>query len=1698
MRAPTARVLALVVTALVTAISIAGTAADASDGNVFGPVTHTLTKKGSERFRDAFEADPAAELFLRIRIEVPAATERDGEGHGDGDDDDDGDDHDHDHDDDDDDEGGAGDDGSPGKKGWVRIRLDGKKLIRIRDLAARADPIVVPLPGPLEPRNVLETRMNGRRGTSVTLEVFAAGGPPPNQAPAADAGPDQAVDITGADCEESVTLDGSASSDVDGIIAGYRWTLGGTELASGATPIAVVPLPAGVHTIVLEVTDDRGATATDSLVVTVRDVTAPAIACPGDIVATGDPALGGAIVHYPDPTASDACPGPVPVARTAGPASGSLFPPGTTTVTFAASDAAGNAATCSFDVTVDLPSVGDVFITAITPANASFGDIVEVRGGGFGVDPALVTVVFSFTASDGTGLAIEQPALSASGTSLRVAIPLAPPQPLLDQAAMQDPPLVASGTTNLVRVTAPLGTSGPFPYRVGDLPWDPTPGTAGNEAVVALDDLTELLDRFEAKIEPWFVQSGALDAAATQEIVDAIAAIRDAVALARADILARDPTALHVADLLFASDLYDVEVRARLLRAIAALSGSPIGEILCEKEELNEVLREIIAVLEVVETVVDVIVTTVTAACAVTTIAAIFSLGLASPLAAIVCGGAAVIAIEVLRTIDSILEASITALSAIANSAPTTPIPGTYEARFTHRLWNGEPDFLYVAGTPVDVRSFSDFDKPQCRPSGCDVSFTVDVFEIPVPVSLTIPYRIATDQLMESRVTFPAPVGFEEVATTAEGLSRFRPLDVGAGIERGSYPVVVDADCGPHGVIGVETRSYRVIERPVLSGAAPIAAQLGDPFTACATLVPELAFRAAAADFGDVRTTVTMPTWTGFPDYEGCFTGSVPDTANTNGLLRVVVDGRETSDGIPFAIVPPSLTRAFPDPIFAGEEAVVEGTGFAGQPALNSVTLDGIVCTVVDSSRTAIAFQVPPGTAAGTYGLRVTAVGVHTSAPIPFTVMDWRAGVRVSHPAREAQSPALAVSTSGTAGVVWIDRHPDGGAPDPEVVVSTPAAGFSHRDVAVGSAPLDASIVVCATLVRAGGHPFYTLVETRSTDGGVTFGPATPFAGPAEYLGETAVAQANGRLWRTYVQLDEATGVEPFWQSSITGAAGTWTAPASANPERLRIQEGNFARRPSVSGNLHGAVVAWNLPSIRNERVTLVQDQDPVDGTFRARELGRSVATGGRPSVVIRGLDRASVVWVERLPGTTSGDLFPGAQRLFFNRPERRTFTVPATDLTTVEDEPSLGFDHLGRLHLAWVASGSPREVRYTTTAERALGDAPLGDDPAEVPAPPRGLVALRGADLASTFGGTLVIDPARPQETRWIGLQLLEGRPFRAYHTPSLTPPGVAGVRRPSFLYVGFGEVRGGALVQPGGEARPLAPSPSPTSSLPVNAPFWTADGAIAGTRPVSSPPNTLPKVARGVTPFADFPAIGGSSAFTAEMHPAASRTGRFLAWEAQEADNASLSTTFRVVVFDLALGQPVDAIPDAYYPSWSPTTDALLFVVRPGGPGHGPAAAGASLRERQDGGGVTELASVPAGEDIQWPVYSPDGTRVACMHRSAAGSRVRFLFPNGEIPGVAGFDDTRPVFSPDGQSIVFVRRDPATGDIEVLRYDLATGAVTALTDLPAGFSLGGAEMFPCGGWTFIPGATPPARFNANRHACAAATPVWVEVDPD
>lgn len=96
-------------------------------------------------------------------------------------------------------------------------------------------------------------------------------------------------------------------------------------------------------------TDVCGNFAECTQIITVNDVTAPVITCPANITVSTPIGSCTAVVNF-TPTATDNCAGAITIVSV--PASGSVFPLGTTTVTSTATDVCGNSSSCTFTITV--------------------------------------------------------------------------------------------------------------------------------------------------------------------------------------------------------------------------------------------------------------------------------------------------------------------------------------------------------------------------------------------------------------------------------------------------------------------------------------------------------------------------------------------------------------------------------------------------------------------------------------------------------------------------------------------------------------------------------------------------------------------------------------------------------------------------------------------------------------------------------------------------------------------------------------------------------------------------------------------------------------------------------------------------------------------------------------------------------------------------------------------------------------------------------------------------------------------------------------------------------------------------------------------------------------------------------------------------------------------------------------------------
>lgn len=153
-------------------------------------------------------------------------------------------------------------------------------------------------------------------------------------------------------CPANITV----ATGADGCQATASWTV---PTASDNCSLEITPtaafspgdtFPLGTTTVTYTAVDVAGNEATCSFDVIVLDETAPVFSdCPADIEVIAGAACATSVSWTP-PTAGDNCDNNVTITESH--ASGDTFPLGTTTVTYTATDAAGNATTCTFNVTV--------------------------------------------------------------------------------------------------------------------------------------------------------------------------------------------------------------------------------------------------------------------------------------------------------------------------------------------------------------------------------------------------------------------------------------------------------------------------------------------------------------------------------------------------------------------------------------------------------------------------------------------------------------------------------------------------------------------------------------------------------------------------------------------------------------------------------------------------------------------------------------------------------------------------------------------------------------------------------------------------------------------------------------------------------------------------------------------------------------------------------------------------------------------------------------------------------------------------------------------------------------------------------------------------------------------------------------------------------------------------------------------------
>jgi hypothetical protein len=225
-------------------------------------------------------------------------------------------------------------------------------------------------PGPYGTPAEEEAHRTGSVSCTQTITVNDATAPAiaaTNSSAAADANCQAAVP----DYTNSVSDNCScASSDTSDECAGH------SRIAVTQTPSPGTMVGLGSHTVHIEANDGSsnnggaGNTSTKDITFTVEDRTAPAITCPNNLVVSTDPGTCSANVDPGTATATDNCDSTptITATRSDSQALNAPYPKGITTITWTATDDAGNSSSCNQTVTVNDTEAPTITFNGQTPS----------------------------------------------------------------------------------------------------------------------------------------------------------------------------------------------------------------------------------------------------------------------------------------------------------------------------------------------------------------------------------------------------------------------------------------------------------------------------------------------------------------------------------------------------------------------------------------------------------------------------------------------------------------------------------------------------------------------------------------------------------------------------------------------------------------------------------------------------------------------------------------------------------------------------------------------------------------------------------------------------------------------------------------------------------------------------------------------------------------------------------------------------------------------------------------------------------------------------------------------------------------------------------------------------------------------------------------------------------------------------------
>ena len=197
-----------------------------------------------------------------------------------------------------------------------------------------------------------------------------------NQNPTITCPGNQSVPATSGACSANVSYATTAADNCPGV-------------AVACTPPSGASFPVGTTNVSCTATDASGNQASCSFTVTVTDNQNPVITCPANITTVDNaPGACGALLNPGTATATDNCSvSSVVGTRSDGQPLNALYPLGVTTITWKATDASGNMATCAQTITVTNPPA---VVTITGPASGS-------------IFPVNTSVPFTATFTDNLG-----------------------------------------------------------------------------------------------------------------------------------------------------------------------------------------------------------------------------------------------------------------------------------------------------------------------------------------------------------------------------------------------------------------------------------------------------------------------------------------------------------------------------------------------------------------------------------------------------------------------------------------------------------------------------------------------------------------------------------------------------------------------------------------------------------------------------------------------------------------------------------------------------------------------------------------------------------------------------------------------------------------------------------------------------------------------------------------------------------------------------------------------------------------------------------------------------------------------------------------------------------------------------------------------------------------------------------------------